>query len=112
MKLNIKEIKYIRQSLEHRSIYYETKPQYKQFYNELKPIIKKFKKIEGLKGLSFTEINHKQIKQQETMKIITQAKAIEIITIHGNLNEFYYFIKELGNKKEYKLKDVKNWLGY
>jgi hypothetical protein len=23
-----------------------------------------------------------------------------------------YFIKELGNKKEYKLKDVKNWLGY
>ena len=41
------------------------------------------------------------------MKIITQAKAIEIITIHGNLNEFYYFIKELGNKKEYKLKDVK-----
>jgi hypothetical protein len=49
---------------------------------------------------------------KETMKIITQAKAIEIITIHGNLNEFYYFIKELGNKKEYKLKDVKNWLGY
>jgi len=43
---------------------------------------------------------------------ITQAKAIEIITIHGNLNEFYYFIKELGNKKEYKLKDVKSWLGY
>ena len=41
------------------------------------------------------------------MKIITQAKAIEIITIHGNLNEFYYFIKELGNKKEYKLKDLK-----
>ena len=49
---------------------------------------------------------------KETMKIITQAKAIEIITIHGNLNEFYYFIKELGNKKEYKLKDVKSWLGY
>ncbi len=49
---------------------------------------------------------------KETMKIITQAKAIEIITIHGNLDEFYYFIKELGNKKEYKLKDVKSWLGY
>jgi hypothetical protein len=48
---------------------------------------------------------------KETMKIITKP-AIEIITIHGNLNEFYYFIKELGNKKEYKLKDVKNWLGY
>ena len=63
MKLNIKEIKYIRQSLEHRSIYYETKPQYKQFHDELKPIIKKFKKMEGLKGLSFTEINHKQNNQ-------------------------------------------------
>ena len=35
MKLNIKEIKYIRQSLEHRSIYYETKPQYKQFLKGL-----------------------------------------------------------------------------
>jgi hypothetical protein len=38
--------------------------------------------------------------------------AILKIKQHGNLNEFYYFIKELGNKKEYKLKDVKNWLGY
>ena len=54
----------------------------------------------------------KSTKKKETMKIITQAKAIEIITIHGNSNEFYYFIKELGNKKEYKLKDVKNSLGY
>ena len=60
MKLNIKEIKYIRQSLEHRSIYYENKPQYKQFYNELKPIIKKFKKLEGLKGSSVIERNNKQ----------------------------------------------------
>ena len=46
------------------------------------------------------------------MKIITQAKAIEIITIHGNLDEIYYFFKELGHKKEYKLKDLKDWLGY
>jgi murein L,D-transpeptidase YcbB/YkuD len=60
MKLNIKEIKYIRQSLEHRSIYYENKPQYEQFYNELKPIIKKFKKLEGLKGSSVIERNNKQ----------------------------------------------------
>ena len=60
MKVNIKEIKYIRQSLEHRSIYYENKPQYEQFYNELKPIIKKFKKLEGLKGSSLTEINSKE----------------------------------------------------
>tara|TARA_R110002033_G_scaffold117612_1_gene161594 strand:+ start:419 stop:664 length:246 start_codon:yes stop_codon:yes gene_type:complete len=63
MKLNIKEIKYIRQSLEHRFIYYESKSDYKQFADELKPIIKKFKKLEGLKGLSFTEINHKQNKE-------------------------------------------------
>jgi hypothetical protein len=59
MKLNIKEIKYIRQSLEHRFIYYESKFGYKEFSNELKPIIKKFKKLEGLKGLSLTEINSK-----------------------------------------------------
>ena len=41
MKLNIKEIKYIRQSLEHRLIYYQSKPQYSQYAEELKPIIKK-----------------------------------------------------------------------
>ena len=40
MKLNIKEIKYIRQSLEHRLIYYQSKPQYSQYAEELKPIIK------------------------------------------------------------------------
>ena len=60
MKLNIKEIKYIRQALEHRSIYYENKAGYEQFANELKPIIKKFKKLEGLKGSSLTEINSKE----------------------------------------------------
>ena len=60
MKLNIKEIKYIRQSLEHRLIYYESKPQYSQYAEELKPIIKKFKKLEGLKGSSLTEINHNE----------------------------------------------------
>ena len=64
MKLNIKEIKYIRQALEHRSIYYESKPQYKQFYNDLKPLIKKFKKLEGLKGSSLTEINSKEVKYE------------------------------------------------
>ena len=68
MKLNIKEIKYIRQSLEHRSIYYENKPQYEQFYNELKSLIKKFKKLEGLKGSSLTEINHlRKEKKNETI---------------------------------------------
>ena len=39
MKLTIKEIKYIRQSLEYRSQYYEDKPKYKEYLNELKPII-------------------------------------------------------------------------
>jgi len=63
MKLNIKEIKYIRQSLEHRSIYYENKAGYEQFYNELKPIIKKFKKLEGLKGSSLTEINNEKVEK-------------------------------------------------
>ena len=57
MKLNIKEIKYIRQSLEHRLIYYQSKPKYSQYAEELKPIIKKFKDEEGLKGKSITEIN-------------------------------------------------------
>jgi len=66
MKLNIKEIKYIRQSLEHRSIYYENKPQYEQFYNELKPIIKKFKKLEGLKGTSVIEQDNKHEETSET----------------------------------------------
>jgi uncharacterized lipoprotein YehR (DUF1307 family) len=57
MKLSTKEIKYVRQSLEHRLIYYESKPQYSQYAEELKPIIKKFKDLEGLKGKSITEIN-------------------------------------------------------
>jgi len=45
------------------------------------------------------------------MTIITLKRAIQIINQHGNLDE-YYFFKELGHKKEYKLKDVKIWLGY
>jgi len=61
MKININEIKYIRQSLEHRLIYYESKPQYSQYAEELKPIIKKFKKLEGLKGPTLTEINSKEV---------------------------------------------------
>ena len=61
MKLNIKEIKYIRQSLEYRSKYYEDRPQYKQYFEELKPIIKKFKKLEGDQYIDLTKIN-KQLK--------------------------------------------------
>ena len=47
MKLNIKEIKYIRQSLEYRSEYYKDKPQYKEFLNEINKVIKKFISLEG-----------------------------------------------------------------
>jgi len=61
MKLNIKEIKYIRQSLEYRSKYYEDKPQYKQYFEELKPIIKKFKALEGNNYIDIDKLN-KQIK--------------------------------------------------
>ena len=61
MKLNIKEIKYIRQSLEYRSKYYEDRPQYKQYFEELKPIIKKFKKLEGDQYIDLSKIN-KQLK--------------------------------------------------
>jgi len=61
MKLNIKEIKYIRQSLEYRSKYYEDRPQYKQYFEELKPIIKKFKKLEGDQYIDLNKIN-KQLK--------------------------------------------------
>jgi hypothetical protein len=38
---------------------------------------------------------------------ITLERAIKIITQHGNLNEIYDFFKQLGTKKDYKLKDVK-----
>ena len=65
MKLNIKEIKYIRQSLEYRSKYYEDKPQYKQYFEELKPIIKKFKKLEGQDYVDLTKVNNKVNKQLE-----------------------------------------------
>ena len=60
MKLNIKEIKYIRQSLEYRAKYYEAQPDhYKQFLNELKPIIKKFIKLEGKNYRDINSFNEK-----------------------------------------------------
>jgi len=46
------------------------------------------------------------------METITLEKAIKVINQHGCLNEIYYFFKELGHKREYKLKDLKEWLGY
>jgi len=48
---------------------------------------------------------------KETMTI-TLEKAILIIKQHGNLDEIYDFFNQLGTKKDYKLKDVKLWLGY
>ena len=54
---------------------------------------------------------NKATKKRETMTI-TLERAIKIITQHGNLNEIYDFFKQLGTKKDYKLKDVKSWLGY
>ena len=63
IKLSIKEIKYIRQSLEYRSKYYEDKPQYKQYFEELKPIIKKFKALEGIDYIDIDKLN-KQINKQ------------------------------------------------
>ena len=38
--------------------------------------------------------------------VITLERAIKIITQHGNLNEIYDFFKQLGTKKDYKLKDI------
>ena len=57
----MKEIKYVRQSLEHRLIYYQSKPQYSQYADELKPIIKKFKDEEGLKCKSITSLSHVKV---------------------------------------------------
>ena len=66
MKLTIKEIKYIRQSLEHRCRYYEQKPErYKTFIDELKPIIKKFIKLEGKSYINYNS------KEKEANKLLS-----------------------------------------
>ena len=48
------------------------------------------------------------------MKTITKKKAMVALKEHGNnsFRELKDFINDLGNKKIYYLKDVKNWLGY
>ena len=69
MKLNIKEIKYIRQSLEHKARYYEQKPErYKTFLNELKPIIKKFIKLEGKSYINYNS------KEKEANKLLSEVE--------------------------------------
>ena len=46
------------------------------------------------------------------METITKDKAIKIIIKHGNLNELQDFFKTYGNKEIYKVKHLKDWLGY
>ena len=65
MKLNIKEIKYIRQSLEYRAEYYKDKNNYKQFLDEINKVIKKFIKLEVVHYKDLKSFNKKVNKQME-----------------------------------------------
>ena len=65
MKLNIKEIKYIRQSLEYRAEYYKDKNNYNQFLDEINKVIKKFIKLEGVHYKDLKSFNKKGNKQME-----------------------------------------------
>ena len=65
MKLNIKEIKYVRQSLEYRAEYYKDKPRYKQYLDEINEVIKKFIKLEGNHYKDIKSFNEKMNKQIE-----------------------------------------------
>ena len=51
MKLNVKEIKYVRQSLEYRAEYYKDRPKYKQYLNEINEVIKKYHKTKSILGV-------------------------------------------------------------
>ena len=48
------------------------------------------------------------------MEIISKARTIKILKDHGhkNYSEFKDFVKNVGNKHIYTIKEVKNWLGY
>ena len=56
------------------------------------------------------------IKLSSILKKLTQY--FDITLIHTgqnydvNLDEIFYFFKECGHKSNYKLKDLKDWLGY
>ena len=67
IKLSIKEIKYIRQSLEFKAKYYEDRERYKQYFEEIKPIIKKFKALEGIDYIDINKLN-KQINNNQGSK--------------------------------------------
>ena len=84
-------------------------------FNKNQPKENMFTRDAMIKGIAKATAKDKAKKtkaKKETMETITLKRAIQIINQHGNLDEIYYFFKELGNKKEYKLKDVKSWLGY
>ena len=61
MKLDLNEIKYIRQSLQFRANHYAEKPEFKKYFNEVKKIIKKFilleEKTQGRKVVDCTKLN-------------------------------------------------------
>ena len=68
--------------------------------------------------MSFNKLTHlifiikKTNKGKNKMETITKNKAIAIIKQHGNFNEINDFFKTYGNKKIYKVKHLKDWLGY
>lgn len=65
MKLSIKEIKYVRQSLEYRAEYYRDRPRYEQYLNEINEVIKKFIKLEGEHYKDIKSFNEKVSKKIE-----------------------------------------------
>ena len=65
MKLNVKEIKYVRQSLEYRAEYYKDRPKYKQYLNEINEVIKKFIKLEGVHYKDIKSFNEQVSKKIE-----------------------------------------------
>ena len=65
MRLNINEIKYVRQSLEYRAGYYKDKPKYKEYLDEINKVIKKFIKLEGNHYKDIKSFNEKINKQIE-----------------------------------------------
>ena len=65
MRLSIKEIKYVRQSLQYRAEYYKDKPKYKEYLDEINKVIKKFIKLEGNHYKDIKSFNEKINKQIE-----------------------------------------------
>jgi hypothetical protein len=57
-------------------------------------------------------LEKKQTKEKIKMETITKNKAIAIIKQHGNFDEINDFFKTYGKKEIYKVKHLKDWLGY